>query len=31
MEKLRSELNQILSDASGQSIEKISKDSDRDF
>jgi ATP-dependent Clp protease protease subunit len=31
MEKLRSELNQILADASGQSIEKISKDSDRDF
>jgi ATP-dependent Clp protease protease subunit len=31
MEKLRSELNQILSDASGQPIEKISKDSDRDF
>jgi ATP-dependent Clp protease protease subunit len=31
MEKLRSELNQILADASGQPIEKISKDSDRDF
>jgi ATP-dependent Clp protease protease subunit len=31
MEKLRSELNQILAEASGQSIEKISKDSDRDF
>jgi ATP-dependent Clp protease protease subunit len=31
MEKLRGELNQILADASGQPIEKISKDSDRDF
>jgi ATP-dependent Clp protease protease subunit len=31
MEKLRAELNQILADASGQPIEKISKDSDRDF
>jgi ATP-dependent Clp protease protease subunit len=31
MEKLRSELNQILADASGQAIEKISRDSDRDF
>jgi len=31
MEKLRSELNQILADASGQTLEKISKDSDRDF
>jgi ATP-dependent Clp protease, protease subunit len=31
MEKLRSELNQILADASGQPIDKISKDSDRDF
>jgi ATP-dependent Clp protease, protease subunit len=31
MEKLRSELNQILADASGQPIEKITKDSDRDF
>ena len=31
MEKLRRELNQILSDASGQPIEKISQDSDRDF
>ncbi|HEY1847721.1 MAG TPA: ATP-dependent Clp protease proteolytic subunit [Opitutaceae bacterium] len=31
MEKIRSELNQILADASGQPIEKISKDSDRDF
>jgi ATP-dependent Clp protease protease subunit len=31
MEKLRSELNQILADASGQPIEKIAHDSDRDF
>jgi len=31
MEKLRAELNQILSDASGQSIEKVGRDSDRDF
>lgn len=31
MEKLRSELNQILSDTSGQPIEKIQKDTDRDF
>jgi ATP-dependent Clp protease, protease subunit len=31
MEKLRLELNQILADASGQPMEKISKDSDRDF
>jgi ATP-dependent Clp protease protease subunit len=31
MEKLRGELNKILADASGQSIDKISKDSDRDF
>jgi ATP-dependent Clp protease protease subunit len=31
MEKLRRELNQILADASGQPIDKISKDSDRDF
>jgi len=31
MEKLRSELNLILADASGQSIEKVAKDSDRDF
>jgi ATP-dependent Clp protease protease subunit len=31
MEKLRGELNKILADASGQSIEKISRDSDRDF
>ncbi|HTX66261.1 MAG TPA: ATP-dependent Clp protease proteolytic subunit [Opitutaceae bacterium] len=31
MEKLRHELNQILSAASGQPIEKIARDSDRDF
>ncbi|HWA25677.1 MAG TPA: ATP-dependent Clp protease proteolytic subunit [Lacunisphaera sp.] len=31
MEKLRMELNQILSAASGQSLEKVAKDSDRDF
>ena len=31
MEKLRKELNQILADASGQSIERISQDCDRDF
>ena len=31
MDKLRGELNQILADASGQPIDKISKDSDRDF
>jgi len=31
MEKLREELNRILADASGQSIEKIRKDTDRDF
>jgi ATP-dependent Clp protease protease subunit len=31
MEKLRTELNQILAEASGQPIDKISKDSDRDF
>jgi ATP-dependent Clp protease protease subunit len=31
MEKLRDELNHILAEASGQSIEKIAKDSDRDF
>jgi len=31
MEKLRGELNQILADASGQPIDKISRDSDRDF
>ncbi|MDX2109429.1 MAG: ATP-dependent Clp protease proteolytic subunit [Verrucomicrobiota bacterium] len=31
MEKLRSELNLILANASGQPIEKIQKDTDRDF
>ncbi len=31
MEKHRSELNKILSDASGQPLAKIEKDSDRDF
>ncbi len=31
MEKLRSELNQILADASGQPIERINRDTDRDF
>jgi ATP-dependent Clp protease protease subunit len=31
MEKIRGELNQILADASGQPIEKIARDSDRDF
>jgi Protease subunit of ATP-dependent Clp proteases len=31
MEKSRAELNQILADASGQTIEKITHDTDRDF
>lgn len=31
MEKLRKELNQILADASGQPIERIDQDTDRDF
>jgi ATP-dependent Clp protease protease subunit len=31
MEKLRSELNQILATASGQTYDKVAKDSDRDF
>ncbi|MDR2862898.1 MAG: ATP-dependent Clp protease proteolytic subunit [Puniceicoccales bacterium] len=31
MEKLRTELNQILADASGQPLSKIEKDTDRDF
>ena len=31
MEKIRSELNHVLAEASGQPIDKISKDSDRDF
>ncbi len=31
MEKLRAELNQILAEASGQTLEKVARDSDRDF
>ena len=31
MEKLRSELNQILATASGQPLEQITRDTDRDF
>lgn len=31
MERLRDELNTILADSSGQAIEKIEKDTDRDF
>jgi ATP-dependent Clp protease protease subunit len=31
MEKIRAELNEILASASGQPIEKIARDSDRDF
>ena len=31
MEKLRSELNQILATASGQPLERINRDTDRDF
>lgn len=31
MEKLRNELNKILAEASGQPLEKIQKDTDRDF
>lgn len=31
MERMRAELNKILSEASGQSLEKIAKDTDRDF
>ena len=31
MEKLRSELNQILATSSGQPLEKINRDTDRDF
>lgn len=31
MEKLRDELNSILAEASGQPLEKIQKDTDRDF
>lgn len=31
MEKIRAELNQILADASGQPLERINQDTDRDF
>ena len=31
MEKLRAELNQILADASGQPLDRINRDTDRDF
>ena len=31
MEKLRAELNQILATASGQPLERINRDTDRDF
>jgi ATP-dependent Clp protease protease subunit len=31
MEKLRTEMNQILADASGQPLERINRDTDRDF
>jgi ATP-dependent Clp protease, protease subunit len=31
MEKLRAEMNQILADASGQPLERINRDTDRDF
>jgi ATP-dependent Clp protease protease subunit len=31
MEKLRLELNNILADASGQPLEQINRDTDRDF
>lgn len=31
MERMREEMNKILSEASGQSLEKIAKDTDRDF
>jgi ATP-dependent Clp protease protease subunit len=31
MEKIRGELNQIIANASGQPIEKVARDSDRDF
>ncbi|HVU24746.1 MAG TPA: ATP-dependent Clp protease proteolytic subunit [Opitutus sp.] len=31
MEKLRKEMNQILADASGQPLERINQDTDRDF
>jgi ATP-dependent Clp protease, protease subunit len=31
MEKIRAEMNQILADASGQPLERINRDTDRDF
>jgi ATP-dependent Clp protease protease subunit len=31
MEKLRAELNEILATASGQTLDKVAHDSDRDF
>jgi ATP-dependent Clp protease protease subunit len=31
MEKIRAELNQILATASGQSLDRINQDTDRDF
>ena len=31
MERLRDELNAILAESSGQPLEKIQKDTDRDF
>ncbi len=31
MERMRAELNQILSEASGKSLEQVTKDTDRDF
>ena len=31
MEKLRHELNQILANASGQPLDRITRDTDRDF
>jgi ATP-dependent Clp protease protease subunit len=31
MEKIREELNKILAEASGQPLEKIQRDTDRDF
>ena len=31
MERLRDELNAILAESSGQSLEKVKKDTDRDF
>jgi ATP-dependent Clp protease, protease subunit len=31
MERTREELNKILAEASGQSLEKITEDTDRDF